>query len=152
MNQPLPQAIPTHQGSCLCGRVQYRIAGTLGSGIHCHCRQCQKHHGAAFGTYLNVKLSQLDVVAGVESISRYPSSAGVARSFCQHCGSSLFWHSDTAFSEYVSVTLATLDSPFTGMVTRECWTQSRVGWLETTGCAIGPAGTGPDGASRLEQL
>ena len=36
------------RGSCLCGGVRFEITGPLMRSSHCHCRMCQKQHGAAF--------------------------------------------------------------------------------------------------------
>ena len=38
------------RGSCLCGEVRFEIDGPLMRSSHCHCRQCQKAHGAPFRT------------------------------------------------------------------------------------------------------
>ena len=37
-----------HAGSCLCGRVRYRIAGPVKRTRHCYCSMCQKQHGATW--------------------------------------------------------------------------------------------------------
>lgn len=41
----------TLEGSCLCGAVRYQVDGPPKRVAHCHCTLCQKHHGAAFGSY-----------------------------------------------------------------------------------------------------
>ena len=78
-----------HRGSCLCGAVEFRIRGDLGEIGHCHCLMCQKAHGAAFGTYVNVAPDDLVFVRGEEDVARYQSSSNVVRTFCRHCGSTL---------------------------------------------------------------
>jgi hypothetical protein len=35
-------------GSCLCGGVEFEIAGPLSAPLNCHCSQCRKQHGATF--------------------------------------------------------------------------------------------------------
>ncbi|WP_455168458.1 GFA family protein [Alkalimarinus alittae] len=35
------------KGSCLCRQVQYEIKSMPRKVSHCHCRMCQKQHGAA---------------------------------------------------------------------------------------------------------
>ena len=42
------------RGSCLCGGIRYEIDGRLHDTQNCHCRMCQKAHGAAFATYAAV--------------------------------------------------------------------------------------------------
>ena len=41
------------RGGCLCGAVGFRVDGPVHRMAHCHCSMCGKHHGAAFGTYVN---------------------------------------------------------------------------------------------------
>jgi hypothetical protein len=54
---------------------------------HCHCRRCQKAHGAAFATGLMVPADSFRLARGADEIGRYESSPGVVRPFCGHCGS-----------------------------------------------------------------
>ncbi len=69
------------RGSCLCGAIRYEIDGLMGPAGHCHCTMCQKAHGAAFGTYAEVKIENLKIVSGAEVIMRYRSSPGIERTF-----------------------------------------------------------------------
>jgi hypothetical protein len=97
------------QGGCLCGDVTYRIATTLKWITHCHCSMCRKQHGAAFATYASLGRKHLEIQDPKGRLTRFRSSAGVARAFCSRCGSSLFWEHDDA-PGLVSVALGTLDS------------------------------------------
>lgn len=45
------------QGSCLCGAVTYLVSTPLKAITHCHCKKCQKSHGAAFATYASAPVS-----------------------------------------------------------------------------------------------
>ena len=38
------------KGSCLCGGIRYEIDAELKAVSNCHCGQCRKASGAAFGT------------------------------------------------------------------------------------------------------
>jgi hypothetical protein len=40
-----------YTGSCLCGTVQYEVAGPFMMMALCHCSKCRKHHGAMFSTF-----------------------------------------------------------------------------------------------------
>ncbi|MBL3560275.1 GFA family protein [Rhodovulum sulfidophilum] len=92
----------TVTGSCLCGRVRYRIDGPLSPVVACHCSQCRKasgHHVAAT-TVLRDDL----VIEG--EVRWYASSAGAQRGFCPVCGSNLFWDGG---QDYLAVFAGTLD-------------------------------------------
>ena len=52
-----------HQGSCLCGAITYQVAMPLKAITHCHCKKCQKSHGAAFASYDSALRSAVTVTA-----------------------------------------------------------------------------------------
>lgn len=80
------------QGSCLCTKVSYQatVEHAAINISHCHCVRCQKAHTAAFATYTRVAQPQLHI-NGAEHLRQFESSRHATRSFCQHCGSHLFF-------------------------------------------------------------
>ena len=50
-----------HSGRCNCGQVTYEILGEPTFTYVCHCANCQKRSGSAFGMGLSVPVEQLDV-------------------------------------------------------------------------------------------
>lgn len=116
------------RGSCLCRAVVYRAAGSIEHTSHCYCTMCQKQHGAAAGSYANVARAGLTIERGETFITEYASSEHGRRAFCQRCGSTLFWRSEET-PERIAITLGTLDTPFTGTVDRELYTDTRPSWL-----------------------
>ena len=74
------------RGSCLCGGVRFEIDGPLIRSSHCHCRQCQKAHGAPFRTRARVAAADFRFLAGEELVSFYESTPGTHRGFCKVCG------------------------------------------------------------------
>src|ERR1700730_2007201 len=67
------------RGSCLCGEVRFEIDGPLMRSSHCHCRQCQKAHGAPFRTRARVAAADFRFLAGEELVSFYESTPGTHR-------------------------------------------------------------------------
>jgi len=98
-------------GGCLCGKMRYRIAGSLRDAVACHCGQCRRMSGhyAAFTACRRERLSY----DSHETLRWYESSPGVRRGFCGECGSTLFW--DDGSRPYVAVAAGSLDEP-TGIV------------------------------------
>jgi hypothetical protein len=96
------------RGSCLCGAVRYEVRAPLGRVVHCHCSMCRKAHGAAFGSYSNVKEADFALLAGAAEISSYSSSPEVKRTFCRRCGSTLQFISGKRPGSF-SLALGTLD-------------------------------------------
>jgi len=77
------------EGGCECGRIRYRVDGGILEMSHCHCSQCRRMHGAAFGTYAGVATGDFRWLSGEKEIKRYQSSPGVVRTFCENCGAKL---------------------------------------------------------------
>jgi hypothetical protein len=120
-----------HQGSCLCGTVKYCVSTELKAVTHCHCSMCRKSHGAAFATYASAPASAVSIVAGAQMLKGYESSEGVLRQFCCNCGSSLFWSdSKGSFSQWMSIAIATLDSPFSPKKQKHGCVGSKASWYE----------------------
>lgn len=118
-----------YAGGCLCGRVKYAIDGPVKRTSHCHCRMCQKQHGAAFASYANVASADFAYVEGAPEVTAYESSPGVTRCFCKVCGSNLTWQM-AAHKDRIAVSLGTFDTPYEGKVGQEFHEDSRASWLE----------------------
>lgn len=117
-----------HSGSCLCGAVKYQIDAPIKSATHCHCAMCRKAHGAAFGSYGNVRRKDFRLIQGQDSVVEYHSSPGVTRSFCKQCGSTLLWLSEAPYPEWLSVALGTLDTPLGNIPQKHIYPESKADW------------------------
>ena len=73
-------------GGCLCGKVRYRVTDAPLEALYCHCRMCQRAHGAPVVAWLTVAITGFTVTSG-EPIA-YRSSARALRHFCGSCGDS----------------------------------------------------------------
>lgn len=130
---------PLHQGSCLCTAIHYQVSAPLKALSHCHCKQCQKGHGAAFASYASVTRSALLIDRGEDLLATYHSSPSVARQFCSQCGSTLFWSdSGGQFADWISIAVATLDTPLEAGKAKHLWLESRPLWHPTTELAQQP--------------
>jgi hypothetical protein len=125
-----PDMDAINQGSCLCGAVTYQVATPLKAATHCHCKKCQKVHGAAFATYASAPRSDVTIQAVRDTLKSYESSPGITRQFCSECGSSLFWHDAKGlYPDWISIALGTLDTPFAPQDLKQSCIESRVAWL-----------------------
>lgn len=77
------------KGSCLCGTVRFEVHPPFKKMVHCHCSRCRKGTGTGHATNLYLEPSQLQWLAGQDSISRYdlPSAKSFSKWFCRQCGS-----------------------------------------------------------------
>ena len=118
-----------YEGSCLCGTVKYKLLCEPEYVAHCHCTMCQKQHGAAFATYASVHKDQLVYLSGADALSEYNSSSTIKRKFCTKCGSNIEWSGSPEYPDWVSITVATLDSPFSPGKIENIYTDTSVCWL-----------------------
>lgn len=74
-------------GSCLCGEVLFEIdpAG-IALAVACHCVNCRKASGSAYGVYLQVRHPAFRWLAGEDRVATYESSPGNLRAHCSACG------------------------------------------------------------------
>ena len=99
---------PMIRGSCLCGRVKYRINGRPFDALNCHCSMCRKAHGAAFRSRATLKAADFEWVQGEGCVTFYESSPGNHRGFCRVCGSPIVSKFD-AHPNYLGLPLGALD-------------------------------------------
>ena len=115
-------------GSCLCGGITFSISGPLERPSHCHCKMCQKAHGAAFGSYAEVRHEHFQLSDDEGLLSSYHSSTNVQRTFCSRCGSTLqFIKQDRPT---IDIALGAIDDPGGARVIAEIWTSSKASWWD----------------------
>ncbi|WP_299771875.1 GFA family protein [uncultured Pseudoteredinibacter sp.] len=120
-----------YQGSCLCGAIQYEILAEPVTASHCHCKMCQKQHGAAFASYARIRRSELRYTKGQDTIKRYQSSEKVERSFCSECGSNLEWgYTEGEWAHWVAIALGSFDTPYSQDIYRELHTEDKAPWWQ----------------------
>jgi len=98
------------EGGCLCGAVRFRIGLPSLWVAHCHCSMCRRAHGAAFVTWISVRVAGLTLrEGGNEALRWHASSPGAERGFCACCGSPMLFRSDR-WADQVHVAAASLDA------------------------------------------
>lgn len=114
-------------GGCLCGAVRYQITAQPVEALYCHCRMCQRAHGAPVVGWLTVPLASFAVTAG--ELAAYHSSAKAARHFCGRCGAPLTWRA-TDNPRLLDISIASLDNPEAVEPSLHLWTESQIAWFE----------------------
>jgi hypothetical protein len=114
-------------GGCLCGVVRYRITAAPVEALYCHCRMCQRAHGAPVIAWLTVAVDSFAVTAG--SPVAYASSAQALRHFCGGCGTPLTWRAPDN-PRLVDISIASLDKPEAVEPALHLWTESQIPWFE----------------------
>lgn len=124
---------------CLCSKVVIEVA-TIGERIaHCHCHMCQKFHGAAFSTFVEVEQRHINWLKGKELLSRYQAENQSVRQFCQCCGSSISFESSfNRTDQTLEISLALFENPKQLLdatnVAADChiFVESKAPWYEIT--------------------
>lgn len=118
-------------GGCLCGAVRYK-AGKLSSPVtHCHCKECQKWHGAAFATWANVEMEHFTWSRGEEKLALYEHTAGWLRGFCRECGASLCIQPTRKHNgKIICITLGSLDDPPDKSPENHIFVSEQASWFE----------------------
>ncbi|MEI9989603.1 MAG: GFA family protein [Rhizomicrobium sp.] len=119
------------EGGCHCGALRYAVEGEVVRTVICHCRSCQRSLGAAFAAFANVGAADFRYTRGAPAL--YRSTAQVQREFCGACGTQLVFRRDGAAR--IGVNAATLDDPALVKPDLHIWTESDIGWFDTTDAA-----------------
>src|SRR5215470_8704294 len=84
------EQMPELNGGCLCGAVRYTSNSAPEFIGVCHCRDCQKYTGSAFGIMVGLPKTALQIRGVVKTFSKLADSGKpILRHFCPECGSSI---------------------------------------------------------------
>lgn len=117
---------PVLSGGCQCGAVRYALTAPPERVHLCHCRDCQKAVGGPFAALAPVRRRDFAWTRGTPG--NFASSSIAHRDFCAVCGTPLSFRYDD--SEWISVTIGSLDRPQDTPPTKHMGIQSRLGWLD----------------------
>jgi hypothetical protein len=119
------------RGKCLCEGVRFEIDGPLGPLGYCHCGQCRRASGSAFGANADVAKSDLRFVSGAELVREFESSPGTFRAFCGRCGSPVYKRSVTR-PEVMRIRLGTLEDDPKLRARAHVFVAEKAPWYEIT--------------------
>jgi hypothetical protein len=117
------------QGGCQCGRVRYRVAAERSFLVVCHCRECQRQSGSAFGMSLMVPTEALHIEGELKLFERSSDSGRPLRCyFCPECGTRIY-HQPSYAEGIANIRAGTLDDT-TGLTPQmHTWTRSKQPWV-----------------------
>lgn len=112
-------------GGCVCGGVRYELRSAPIGLNDCHCIDCRRSAGAPYVTWGSVPRVDRRLLKGE---LREITHAGRRRSFAACCGTHLFFaEADT--SDWIDVTIATLDDPTPYPPAKSIWTEDKLPWV-----------------------
>ncbi len=118
------------RGRCLCGRVEFEVTGEIIELGNCHCSQCRKAYGAAFGTVAVVARENFAYRTGEEFVRAYSQSERVNRYFCSRCGSPLPMLED--WDPLVGIPAGLLGDDPGSRISSHIFVGSKAPWYEIT--------------------
>jgi hypothetical protein len=97
-------------GGCQCGEIKYVYSGDPMGIYICHCKECQKQSGSAFGISVEVRRDNFKIVHGAPKYWERKADSGkiVKCTFCSNCGSRP-WHESDAELDSLSIKGGSLD-------------------------------------------
>lgn len=118
-------------GGCQCGAIRYRIDGDPGMVSVCHCAECQRQSGSAFGMTLVLRQDQFSLLQGTPKCFVRATDSGRTMQchFCSDCGNRIYHVTERAPGE-VRLKPGTLDDTRWLQPQVQGWTSRQQPWLE----------------------
>ena len=99
-------------GRCQCGHVRFSYTAPESWACYCHCDDCRRNCAAPLVAFIGVPLDGFawHMSDAAEAPKFYPSSPGVKRFFCDHCGTPMAFQAEIYAGE-IHLYAPTLDDP-----------------------------------------
>ena len=120
-------------GGCLCGAVRYSGNAEAAFAGVCHCRDCQKFTGSAFGAMIGVPKGALTFRGTFKTFSSIGGSGQpILRHFCPECGSSIA-EETVNLPGMMVINVGTLDDPAQVTPAMEIFCDDALPWVHLGG-------------------
>ena len=117
----------TKSGGCQCGRVRYSILSEPITLYICHCRDCQRQSGSAFGMSLIIPESGFQLSSGTLKTFEIRADSGRTKTcaFCPDCGVRIY---NATRPDRISIKAGTLDDVSKLQPQAHGWTSRKQPW------------------------
>lgn len=115
-------------GGCQCGKVRYRLEGHPMALAVCHCTECQRQSGSAFGMSLFVPAQSFRLLSGALKAFKVKADSGRTKtcSFCGECGTRIHHQ---VVDAALSIKAGTLDDTSDLKPAAHYWTKRKQPWV-----------------------
>lgn len=118
-----------YTGGCQCGSVRYVLAAEPVRAVACHCKECQRQSGSAFGMSMIVPEKSLTVTGSTKRFTRIADNGNQNTGvFCPECGVRIY-----QIPQYIKDVLVlkpgTLDDTSWVRPNYFVWMKSGQGWV-----------------------
>jgi len=117
-------------GGCACGSVRYEVSGDPLRISVCHCKDCQRRTGSAFGIGCVFSRDAVRLLQGAMKTFERTSNAGnrVRMHFCPGCGTTVLWDLEV-LPQATGIAGGTFDDTSWIEPRLHVWTKSAHNWM-----------------------
>lgn len=116
-------------GQCHCGAIRFEMPEKAAFSTLCHCMDCRRQSGAPASAWAMVPAASL-AIQGTPKV--YASSESGQRSFCEACGTGLFFtNAPLRQMGMVQVRIAALDTPDAMPPQMQVQTAEQISWMKS---------------------
>jgi len=119
----------TRIAHCCCGALRAEVIGEPTSVAACHCTECQRRTGSAFGVGTLFPKARVRI-EGPNKVYVRGSDSGrtIEIHFCPECGSSVLWYAEFD-ADMVGIAFGTFADPAMPWPTFSVWETTRHPWV-----------------------
>jgi hypothetical protein len=117
---------------CACGATTITVAGEPGIYGVCHCTNCKRRTGSAFGISSYFKKSEVVATVGETVGYAFHHAAqnhDQVRHFCSKCGTTLYWY-NSALPELVGIAAGCFGDDLPGELKLSVTHSKKYAWLD----------------------
>jgi hypothetical protein len=118
-------------GGCFCGYVTYEATVDPAQVYICHCTDCQRHSGAAYGVVVGVEAGKFRLLSGMLKSFDKTADSGTIRvlTFCPECGTRIHATSAGDPDGFMGLRLGTVDQCDRLKPVAQAFCRSEQGWV-----------------------
>jgi len=116
-----------HNGSCLCGKVIFKLNQEITDVVKCHCSECRRVQGTAFATNGNVQAKNFKFISGEDNLTEFIENENKSRFFCKNCGSPIMAKLKNN-PDFVRVRLGSITNDVNVKIEKHIFTGSKANW------------------------
>jgi hypothetical protein len=115
---------------CCCGSLRAEVSGEPTFLGVCHCTQCQRRTGSAFGVGALFPKQKVRV-EGPSKVYVRGSDSGrkIEKHFCPDCGSTVFWYYLDHFPDLIGIAFGAFADPSMPWPPVSVWEETRHPWV-----------------------
>ena len=122
-------SMKSRDAACACGQLSVRCVGDPSFTSLCHCLQCQRRTGSAFGLAAFFERGVVTVKGKAGDFTRLSESGfEVVFHFCQTCGSTVYWE-PARKPGLIAVAVGCFGEPGFPMPSKSVFTEHQHPWL-----------------------